>query len=106
MDSDSNFDIFKRLPNGDPLWITTVRGLKEAKETMALEAASSPGEYFIFLRRKGIVANLATASEEWADVVGTRIFLGTDIKLKSLSLFIRHKSSPSHLLRSPHSAYH
>ena len=69
MDLDSNFDIFKRLPNGDPLWITTVRGLKEAKDTMALEAASSPGEYFIFLPGEGVVANLATTSEEWADVV-------------------------------------
>jgi len=69
MDLDSNFDIFKRLPNGAPLWITTVRGLKEAREQMALEAASSPGKYFIFLRGEGVVENHAIASEEWADVV-------------------------------------
>ena len=65
---ESTFDVFRRLPNGDPLWIVAVRGLKEAKERMALEAANSPGEYFIF-SEGNIIANHATVSEESADVV-------------------------------------
>ena len=66
MNLDSEFDIFKRLPNGDPLWIGTVRGLKEANQRMALEAGNSPGEYFIFLHRNGVVAKFGTVVEEKA----------------------------------------
>ena len=47
---ESTFDIFRRLANGDPIWIAAVKGLKEARERMALEAANSPGEYFISSR--------------------------------------------------------
>jgi len=65
---DSKFDIFRRLANGDPIWIAAVKGLKEAKERMALEAANSPGEYFIF-SEGNIIANHTTVSEERADVV-------------------------------------
>jgi hypothetical protein len=65
----STFDIFKRLPDGDPVWITAVQGLKEAKERMARAAAISPGEYFIHLQGEGVVATHVTQSQEWADVV-------------------------------------
>jgi hypothetical protein len=65
---ESTFDIFRRLPNGDPFWIAAVRGLKEAKEKMALEAANSPGEYFIF-SEGNIVAKFGTVVEEQADAV-------------------------------------
>jgi hypothetical protein len=36
---------------------------------MALEAANSPGEYFIFLQGQGVVAKHVTDSEEGADAV-------------------------------------
>jgi hypothetical protein len=64
---DSTFDVFKRLPDGDPLWIAAVQGLQAAKERMAHAAAISPGEYFIHLQGEGIVAKHATDSQEWAD---------------------------------------
>jgi hypothetical protein len=66
---DSTFDIFRRLPNGDPFWIAAVRGLKEAKEKMALEAQKFPGEYFIFLQGEGVVAKFTSTFEEQADAV-------------------------------------
>jgi hypothetical protein len=52
------FDIFKRLPNGNTLWITTVDGLVEAKSRMGRLAAISGGEYFVYLQGEGIVAEL------------------------------------------------
>jgi hypothetical protein len=66
---DSTFDIFKRLPDGDPFWITAVQGLREAKEHMARAAAISSGEYFIYLQGEGVVAKHVTDSQEWADTV-------------------------------------
>ena len=65
----STFDIFRRLANGAPIWIAAVGGLKEARKKMALEAANSPGEYFIFLQGQGVVAKFASAFEEQADAV-------------------------------------
>jgi hypothetical protein len=52
------FDIFKRLLNGNTLWITTVDGLVEAKSRMGRLAAISGGEYFVYLQGQGIVAEL------------------------------------------------
>jgi hypothetical protein len=52
------FDIFKRLPNGNTLWITTVEGFVEAKSRMGRLAAISGGEYFVYLQGEGIVAEL------------------------------------------------
>ena len=63
------FDIFKRLPDGDPVWITAVQGLQEAKEQMARAAAISPGEYFIHLQGEGVVATHVIDSQESADLV-------------------------------------
>jgi hypothetical protein len=42
------FDIFKKLPDGHPLWVKAVDGLEEAKTQLARLAASAPGEYFIY----------------------------------------------------------
>ena len=44
---DAKFDIFKRLPDGHPLWLKAVDGLEEARAQLVRLAASSPGEYFI-----------------------------------------------------------
>ena len=50
---DARFDIFKKLPDGHPLWVKAVDGLEEAKNQLARLAVSSPGEYFIYSARNG-----------------------------------------------------
>jgi hypothetical protein len=62
------FDIFKRLPNGNTLWITTVEGLVEAKSRMGRLAAISGGEYFVYLQGEGIVAELSPGYQHRAEV--------------------------------------
>lgn len=58
---DRKFDIFKRLPDGHPIWVKTVDGLEEAKNQLARLVASSPGEYFIYCARNGrIVQGIMT----------------------------------------------
>jgi hypothetical protein len=52
---DAKFDIFKKLPDGNPLWVKAVDGLDEAKVHIARLAAVSPGEYFIFNVRNGSI---------------------------------------------------
>jgi hypothetical protein len=62
------FDIFKRLPNGNTLWITTVEGLVEAKSRMGRLATISGGEYFVYLQGEGIVAELSRSYHQRAEV--------------------------------------
>jgi hypothetical protein len=62
------FDIFKRRSNGNTLWITTVDGLTEAKRRMGRFAQLSPGEYFVYLQGKGIVAELSAEQRQWIGV--------------------------------------
>jgi hypothetical protein len=50
---DAKFDIFKRLPDGHPIWVKAVDGLEEARNQLARLAASSPGEYFIYNAQNG-----------------------------------------------------
>jgi hypothetical protein len=50
---DAKFDIFKKLPDGHPIWVKAVDGLEEAKNQLARLAVSSPGEYFIYSARIG-----------------------------------------------------
>ena len=50
---DATFDIFKKLPDGHPLWVQAVEGLEEAKKQLARLAASSPGDCFIYCARNG-----------------------------------------------------
>jgi hypothetical protein len=64
----NRFDIFKRLPNGNTLWITTVEGLVEAKSRMGRLAAISAGEYFVYLQGEGIVAELDPNHQYRAEV--------------------------------------
>jgi len=45
---DPKFDIFKKLPDGHPLWVKAVDGLDEARTQLARLAVSAPGEYFIY----------------------------------------------------------
>jgi hypothetical protein len=60
---DAKFDIFKKLPDGRPLWVKAVDGLEEAKNQLARLAAISPGEYFIYSARKGCVVQGTMAAE-------------------------------------------
>jgi len=44
----ANFDIFMRLPDGQPVWIKAVDTLQEAGRELAQIKAKLPAEYFIF----------------------------------------------------------
>ena len=59
---DAKFDIFRKLPDGQPLWVKAVDGLEEAKSQLACLAASSPGEYFIFSARNGCIVPASMAA--------------------------------------------
>jgi hypothetical protein len=50
---DAKFDIFRKLPNGQPLWVKAVEGLEEAKRQLTQIAETSPGDYFIYNTRNG-----------------------------------------------------
>jgi hypothetical protein len=58
----AKFDIFKKLPDGYPLWVKAVDGLEEARAQLARLAASSPGEYFIYSVQNGCVIQTRIAS--------------------------------------------
>lgn len=51
----AKLDIFKRLPDGHPIWVKAVEGLEEAKRQLAQMASENPGNYFIFNTRSGLV---------------------------------------------------
>ena len=53
----AKFDIFKRLPDGHPLWVKAVEGLEEAKSQLARMAVNSPGEYFIYSVRNACIVH-------------------------------------------------
>jgi hypothetical protein len=59
----AKFDIFKKLPDGHPLWVKAVEGLEEAKAQLARLTASSPGEYFIYSVRNARVIQTEMATE-------------------------------------------
>jgi hypothetical protein len=52
---DVKFDIFKKLPDGQPIWIKAVEGLDEARRQLDHLAANCPGDYFIYNTRNGRV---------------------------------------------------
>ena len=52
---DVKLDIFKRLPDGQPLCVKAVDSLEEARAQLARLAASAPGEYFIYSVKQGRV---------------------------------------------------
>ncbi len=56
---EAKFDIFKKLPDGHPMWLKAVEGLEEARVQLARLAASGPGEYFIYSVCKGCVVQEA-----------------------------------------------
>jgi hypothetical protein len=59
----AKFDIFKKLPDGHPLWVKAVDGLEEARAQLTRLAANSPGEYFIYSLRNRCVVHVQLAHE-------------------------------------------
>jgi hypothetical protein len=59
----AKFDIFKKLPDGHPLWVKAVEGLEEAKSQLARLAASSPGDYFIYSVRNACIVHAKVARQ-------------------------------------------
>jgi hypothetical protein len=59
---DAKFDIFKRLPDGHPLWVKAVDGLEEAKVQLARLTATSRDEYFIYSVKNACVVQAKAAS--------------------------------------------
>ena len=55
MNVSAQLDIFKRLPDGHPIWVKAVEGLEEAKRQLAKMASDCPGNYFIFNTRSGTI---------------------------------------------------
>jgi len=51
----AKFDIFMRLPDGQPIWVKAVESLEEARHQLTKIAEEAPGEYFIFNARNGRV---------------------------------------------------
>jgi len=54
-------DIFRKLPDGHPLWVKAVDGLEEARAQLARLAASAPGEYFVYSVQQARVVLPASA---------------------------------------------
>jgi hypothetical protein len=46
-------DIFRRLPDGQLLWVKAVEGLEEAKRQLGRLAEVNPGDYMIYDTRLG-----------------------------------------------------
>ncbi len=59
------FDIFKRLPDGTPLWIEAAPSLSEAKQRVARMADDSQNEYFIFSVHDGGIVSLVTGTDQF-----------------------------------------
>jgi hypothetical protein len=55
------FDIFRRLPDGKPLWIESVEGFSEAKECLFRLVSAVPGDYFIYSEKTGGVVRFSDA---------------------------------------------
>ncbi len=55
-----NFDIFKRLRNGKPVWITCVSEIEEARARVNRLEGIAPGEYLIYSEERGLVVERVT----------------------------------------------
>jgi hypothetical protein len=56
------FDIFKKLPDGQPMWVRAVEGLTEAKEHIDELTRSEPGEYFLYNSPSGKIISFPEAA--------------------------------------------
>ena len=42
------YDIFRRLPDGGPIWIEAVQTLEGARARLACLLEAQPGDYFVY----------------------------------------------------------
>ena len=68
MDCEPVFDVFKRLPGGNSLWITTAQSLTAAEKRMVDLASIAPGEYFVYSQGK-ILAEFVPDTQPYAEVI-------------------------------------
>ncbi len=57
---EATFDIFKRLGDGKPLWITAASTREEARRRITRLSTIAPGEYLIYSQRQGLVIESVT----------------------------------------------
>ena len=57
----TNFDIYKRLRSGKPVWITSVPEIEEARVRINRLEGIAPGEYLIYSEEKGLVVERVTS---------------------------------------------
>jgi hypothetical protein len=58
---EKNFDIFKRLRSGRPIWITSVPEIEEARVRVNRLEGIAPGEYLIYSQESGVVVERVTS---------------------------------------------
>ena len=58
---DQKFDIFKKLPDGQPIWVRAVEGLAEAKQHLLQLTQTAPGEYFLYNSPSGQIIPFSEA---------------------------------------------
>ena len=68
MNREARFDVFKTLPGGNSLWITTAQSLTAAEKRMADLASIAPGEYFVYSQGK-ILAEFVSDMQPYAQVI-------------------------------------
>ena len=57
------YDIFRRLPDGGPIWIEAVQTLEGAKARLRYLLEAQPGDYFVY----DLVQNKIIEYAEYAD---------------------------------------
>ena len=57
---DTDFDIFKRLANGNRFWIACVPGIEQARARINGLKMIAPGEYLIYSERKDCFVETVT----------------------------------------------
>ena len=55
-------DIFRKLPDGQLLWVKAVEGLEEAKAQLNRLEVMNPGDYLIYDTRLGCMVQSAGAA--------------------------------------------
>jgi hypothetical protein len=56
----ATFDVFKRLSDGKPLWITAASTRDEARKRINRLGTIAPGEYLIYSQKQGLIIESVT----------------------------------------------
>ena len=66
---DTNYDIYKRLPNDRLLWINRVRGIDEARRLVAALLSASTARYLVYdFRERTVVEVFGPQSTDLQEV--------------------------------------